>query len=499
MSRILALLLILGLLLPFAIPGKPRGGRKGRQGESNSGAAPRNPYHPSGPREASEPRETRGIKRALFEAYEHLRDWSRPAKRARAQPSALDLVEPPPFQPLPPNIEALETKWRAVVEFRHLRDIGQSTNEAVDEIGERLGVGSGRNVRLLSDYVEERGSLVRKVGSGTPRIVSNRPDILEFFEEQAKDFEYIFTYEVMAQALKEEFGVGSTATVKKIMDHLEYAKKSRIIRPFLTEEHKAERLNWAKKWSKVDFFDEKVVVVHIDEKCFYAFSNRGKVAYMPPGMDPKPLYALSKTQIPWVMFLGAVAAPRDDVGFDGKIGLWHVGEEKVAQRKSKFHERGDVYYINANMDGDLFLEMVKDKLIPAIIKKCQWAKKVIVQLDSAGGHRVGETLEAFNKIGKKSKPPIEFITQPTRSPDTNVLDLGIWNSMKSRVAEVRYDRKATESMNQRIINAVSDMWEDYDPAKLNNIFITLTAVLEEIEKDKGGNSFKQPHTVKDHL
>ena len=151
------------------------------------------------------------------------------------------------------------------------------------------------------------------------------------------------------------------------------------------------------------------------------------------------------------------------------------------------------------MDGDVFMRIMTTNVIPAIENKCKWAKKAIIQIDSAGGHRLGETLELLNKIGKKTKPPMVFRTQPTRSPDTNVLDLGIWNSMKSRVSEVRYDRSADETMNQRIINEVMKMWANYDPSKLNNIFITLTAVLKEIMEHKGGNSFKQPHTIKDHL
>ena len=131
-----------------------------------------------------------------------------------------------------------------------------------------------------------------------------------------------------------------------------------------------QRINWSIEWNDFDFFDNNEVVVHIDEKCFYAFQESGKVCYCPPGVDPEPFYALSKTQIPWCMFLGAVAAPRWDKDFDGKIGLWHVGEEKVALRNSKFHDKGDVYWVNINMDGDLFVNMVRTYLIPAIIQKC---------------------------------------------------------------------------------------------------------------------------------
>jgi hypothetical protein len=129
----------------------------------------------------------------------------------------------------------------------------------------------------------------------------------------------------------------------------------------------------------------------LDEKCFYAFDARGKIVYLPPGVDPKPMYALSKTQIPWAMFLGIVGAPRLDRGFDGKIGLFHVGEPKIAERNSKFHEKGEEYWVNINMDGDVFMSMVETQVIPAALKKCPWAKKIILQIDSAGGHRIKES------------------------------------------------------------------------------------------------------------
>jgi hypothetical protein len=295
--------------------------------------------------------------------------------------------------------------------------------------------------------------------------------------------------EAMAEAIQDQFDVGSISSVKKIIEFLEYRKAHRVVRPFLTPEHKLARLAWAIEWADFDLHGEDVVVCHLDEKCFYAFSSRGRTVYLPPGVDPEPLYALSKTQIPWVMFLGVVAAPRNDKNFDGKIGIWHVGEEKEAQRNSKFHDKGDVYWISINMDGEVFMKMVEENVIPAIKEKCSWAKKVIVQIDSAGGHRVGESVEYLNRLS----PWIKFRTQPTRSPDCNVLDLGIWNSMNKSVRQVKYDRKSDLSMTQRIINSVNDMWESYESYHLHNIFITLNCILKEIKKADGGNSFKQPH------
>jgi len=69
--------------------------------------------------------------------------------------------------------------------------------------------------------------------------------------------------------------------------------------------------------------------------------------------------------------------------------------------------------------------------------------------------------------------------------------------MKSRVIEQKYSRNSSETMNQRIINAVMQMWDEYDSEILTRIFQTLTAVLVEIQRCKGGNSFKQPRKIKD--
>src|SRR3546814_9113581 len=91
------------------------------------------------------------------------------------------------------------------------------------------------------------------------------------------------------------------------------------------------------------------------------------------------------------------------------------------------------------MNGEFFLEMVETKLIPAITSLCPWAKKAIVQLDSAGGHSVKVNISELNKLGEETTPSIKFLTQPTRSPDCNVLDLGIWNSLQLGVPEIKYE------------------------------------------------------------
>lgn len=429
-------------------------------------------------------------RRVEFEATEtELRDQS---KRRRVESPSPHL--PQNALPEPDELIELERKWNAVLEYSLSQRVGEATHAVADEIGRRWLDVHGRTVRNWRAQVEETGSLLRNPGSGAPPTVTNRQDINVFFEDQALEWEYEFTYEAMAQAIKEKFeGVGSTSTVTAIMSHLDWRRTRRVIRPFLTPDHMKARLDWSTEWINFDYFGGREALVHIDEKCFYAFKERGRICYCPPGIDPEPLYALSKTQIPWCMFLGAVSPPRPEFGFDGKVGLWHVGVEKIALRKSKFHDKAEVYWTNINMDGEVFMRMGKDLLLPAIAEKLQWADTVTVQLDSAGGHRIGESVEYLNALGAISHPPTTFRTQPCRGPDTNTLDLGIWNSLSSRVARVKYDRSAEDSMNQRIIDSVNQMWKEYPgQEKLTAIFHTLRAVHRAIIASKGGNSFKPP-------
>ena len=74
---------------------------------------------------------------------------------------------------------------------------------------------------------------------------------------------------------------------------------------------------------------------------------------MPPGHMKKAPHVKrirSKTQISKVMFLAAIARPRPDKNFSGKIGIWRIAEPYKAQRDSKYHEKGEVYSKDVKMD-----------------------------------------------------------------------------------------------------------------------------------------------------
>jgi hypothetical protein len=408
-----------------------------------------------------------------------------------------------PVAPRTPVKELLlpdaERKYQAVLKYREEKSANNDrlSNERTDALAKEFEM-TGQHLRALSKQVGSR-SFNRKPGTGLKPSISNRKDIIEFMKSKAMEWEYEFNQRAMAEAVYQKFEVGSLSTIQNMMCSGGWSKSKIYIKPYLSADHELARLQWAESRKDFNFFSSEKVVVHIDEKYFYAFRS-GKIIYVPKDCEPPTTAALSKTQIPKVMFFGAVAPPNASKNFDGRIGLWLVSQTKVAERNSKFHDRGDEYEVPAMMNGELFLRLCKDNLIPAMVEKLKWAKKIEVQMDSAGGHKINTSVDELNSYCQtKSKfKKICFVTQPTRSPDLNVLDLGIWNSLQSGVPSIKYDKSATEPMHERITTAVMRMWDDYDgTTKLTKIFRTLTLIYKAVIEANGRNDFKLPHSRDD--
>lgn len=287
--------------------------------------------------------------------------------------------------------------------------------------------------------------------------------------------------------------------------------------------HKENRLSWCTTRSTLESITgtEETVVVHIDEKYFYGF-KLGEVQYCAPGQVVTPLQVTSRSHIPKVMFLGAVAYPRyvfltcvyvtevftfsfirKEHNFNGEIGLWPVVKETIAKKTTKFQTKGDIVETVVTMDGKKFVEMCKQNLIPAVVSKVgSWASKVVVQLDGAGGHKVKTSLEELNTFGKSVQVvnntlPIEFIQQPARSPDLNVLDLGAWNSIQSAVNRLTYEKEPTTRMTKRLADSVLEGWGKWAAEeKLGKLFEVLCEVHKQVVDVGGGNNFVMPHTQK---
>ena len=79
----------------------------------------------------------------------------------------------------------------------------------------------------------------------------------------------------------------------------------------------------------------------------------------------KPKTAVkSKRFMDKVMGLCAVGRPKGD--FKGIIEIYRCSQRKRAERKSKYHEAGDLYEVDCELTGSRFVHMIKHQLIPDI-------------------------------------------------------------------------------------------------------------------------------------
>uniref|UniRef100_H3G6S8 Uncharacterized protein n=1 Tax=Phytophthora ramorum TaxID=164328 RepID=H3G6S8_PHYRM len=128
----------------------------------------------------------------------------------------------------------------------------------------------------------------------------------------------------------------------------------------------------------------------IDEKWFNEDVD-GRTYLLLPDEEAPQRHRRSKHFIPKTMFLAAIARPRYDYNrktmFDGKLGIWSLTEEYVAQRASINRPRGTVLTRNiASVDREVIKRFLLEAVFPAI--KSKWPardrkKPILIQQDNA--------------------------------------------------------------------------------------------------------------------
>jgi hypothetical protein len=238
-------------------------------------------------------------------------------------------------------------------------------------------------------------------------------------------------------------------------------------------------------------------VVHLDEKWFYITRDNERFLLLEDDEDDPYRSAAHKSHVRKVMFLCAMARPRfnntTNSWFDGKLGMWPVGEWVPAQRKSARREAGVMEWKNKNMNRELYRTMLMDELIPALLLK--WPRnlnrKIRIQQDGARAHIRDDDEEfamALEEVGLNA----EIYTQPTNSPDLNILDLGFFRAIQSANDKV-------SSGEEDLIKHVQLAFEQFPREKVNHTWLTFQSCLNEIIKDHGGNNYRIPHMNKQRL
>ena len=238
---------------------------------------------------------------------------------------------------------------------------------------------------------------------------------------------------------------------------------SNSLKPILTEENKLARLLMANHFrdpQNPSKFQDMHDRIHLDEKWF--FLTREKKCYLLVLDEKNPKHCVKhKSHITKVMFLCAVARPRFNMSvnswWDGKLGIWPIGDWEPAQQGSKNRPKGTLVWKNKTVTKVVYRDLLINKLIPAILEKWprrdRMSRTIYIQQDGAKNH-IHEDDEEFNNALMVQEIDAKLYTQTPNSPDVNLLDLGFFRAIQSY-------NNALPKNEAELIQLVQDAYENY--------------------------------------
>ena len=292
-----------------------------------------------------------------------------------------------------------------------------------------------------------------------------------------------------------------------IQRHFKLLKAKRVnlrIKPTLSEDHKVARMEYILDMANRDhgvlrhrhFFHDQLDTVHIDESWFYITTVDHSVMIWDAIAVPEAPTTRHKSHILKVMFLVAMGRPQrrpDGSWFDGKVGMWPCTEQVMAQRNSINRPAGTMETKPRFIDAEYYLELctMDGGVLDCVKEKMAWRKHsgIIIQHDRASPHNGLGNTAALNVAGLAHGWHIRWRTQPAQSPDLNLLDLGFFHSLKSRVAKVKMGARTIDEL----IEKVGMAYEDYPWRTLEMIWAHQFAVWRVILLVDGDNQYPQPH------
>lgn len=160
-----------------------------------------------------------------------------------------------------------------------------------------------------------------------------------------------------------------------------------------------------------------------------------------------------------------------------------------------------------NVDKATYRRFLLQKAVPAI--RAKWPAMdrrctVFIQTDNASAHTEGSKSRPkpedaqFAKdweelcLDARERVQIKMREQAPNSPDHNTNDLGFFNSLQSDAWAL-----TPATTIDGLVSNVEQAFAQYDPGKLNRIWLTHGAVLNETIHCNGGNDYKLPHMYKD--
>ena len=178
------------------------------------------------------------------------------------------------------------------------------------------------------------------------------------------------------------------------------------------------------------------------------------------------------------MFLCAVVRPCfnpcSNSWWDGKLGIWPIGDWEPAKWKSKNRPKG--VWQNKAVTKEVYQDLLISKLIPSISEK--WPRRdmlsriIFIQQDGAENH-ISWDDKLFNDALVENGINATLYTQAVNSPDVNLLDLGFFRAIHSF-------NDAAPKNEKELIEAVSEAYNNYPHHRINQTWLTLQCCFNQI-------------------
>jgi len=303
-----------------------------------------------------------------------------------------------------------------------------------------------------------------------------------------------------------------TSTLHRLLTEGVLKRWNSRVKPILSEQNKVARVLYCVEeifpvegedgYHFKDFYDR----VDIDEKWFYITEDK-RTYILVEDEDPESMptrRVQHKSYLTKVCFLCAQARPRFDPHgnaiWDGKIGIWPIGDYAPAQRSSSRRPRGTLEWKNESITKNVYRRLLLTKVVPAIAAKWprgEWRSTstiIRMQQDGPNSHIDPED-EEFNDSLKEMNlhNKVVLYTQPPNSPDLNINDLGFFAALNA------WYRRFSPRNESDIIKFVEQSYAEYPKERINKIWLTLMTCMNRIIDLHGDNHYKIPHIGKDKL
>ena len=182
---------------------------------------------------------------------------------------------------------------------------------------------------------------------------------------------------------------------------------SNSLKPVFMEENKVARMIMALDshypQDPTKFLD-MMDCIHMDEKWFFLSQKKERYLLLPEEKNPKRCIK-SKSHITKVMFLCAIARPHFNPSanswWDGKLGIWPIGDWEPVKRASKNQPRGTLVWKNKPVTKEVYCELLISKLVPGYQEKfgsnkmVQKAISIQTTMSSKKHYKIRKSMQAY--------------------------------------------------------------------------------------------------------